>query len=61
MCRPSSQHGLSSVGLQVDEYKHIDEYVKELEGDKVWNVKFHKILDNYIKGKQGLVHAMQVC
>merc|ERR1711887_415320 len=45
----------------VDEYLFINEYIEELETDRVWNIKFKKVLDNYIKGKQGLVHAMQVC
>merc|ERR1711970_1614980 len=64
MCRRNG-FVINSMTLQyshfVDEYKHIDEYVKELESDRVWNIKFKKVLDNYIKGKQGLVHAMQVC
>jgi len=44
----------------VDEYKNIDQYVEELEKDGVWDIKFRRILQNYTKGNQGLVHAMQV-
>jgi hypothetical protein len=67
MARLCKRNGIliNSMTLQysefVDEYLFINEYIKELEDDRVWNIKFKKILDNYIKGKQGLVHAMQVC
>ena len=67
MARICKRNGIliNSMTLQysefVDEYLFINEYIKELEQDRVWNVKFKKVLDNYIKGKQGLVHAMQVC
>jgi len=44
----------------VDEYKHIDQYIEELERDGVWSISFRRILQNYTKGNQGLVHAMQV-
>ena len=67
MARLCKRNGIliNSMTLQysefVDEYLFINEYIKELEGDRVWNIKFKRVLDNYIKGKQGLVHAMQVC
>merc|ERR1712025_1089870 len=67
MARICKKNGIliNSMTLQysefVDEYLFINEYIKELEEDRVWNLKFKKVLDNYIKGKQGLVHAMQVC
>ena len=67
MARLCKRNGvlINSMTLQysefVDEYLFINEYIKELEEDRVWNIKFKKVLDNYIKGKQGLVHAMQVC
>jgi len=55
---------LNSMTLQythfVEEYKCLNEYVQELEEERVWDIKFKKVLDNYIEGKQGLVHAMQV-
>merc|ERR1719187_437208 len=44
----------------VDEYKNIDGYIEELEDDGVWKIMFRRILNNYTKGNQGLVHAMQV-
>jgi len=55
---------LNSMTLQysefVDEYLFINEYIQELEEDRVWMIEFKKVLDNYIRGKQGLVHAMKV-
>jgi len=55
---------INSMTLQythfVNEYKDINEYVEELGQSGVWKVMKREILDNYIKGKQGLVHAMQV-
>jgi len=44
----------------VEEYKNIDKYIEELEDDGVWKIMFRRILNNYTKGNQGLVHAMQV-
>ena len=44
----------------VDEYKNIDLYVKELDQFGVWREISRQILDDYIIGKKGLVHAMQV-
>jgi len=44
----------------VAEYNHIDKYIEELEEDGVWKIMFRRILNNYTKGNQGLVHAMQV-
>jgi len=44
----------------VDEYKNIDSYIEELEDDGVWKIMWRRILNNYTKGNQGLVHAMQV-
>jgi len=44
----------------VEEYKRIDQYVEELEEDGVWKIMFRRILQQYTKGNQGLVHAMQV-
>jgi len=55
---------VNSMTLQythfVDEYKKIDQYVEELAESGVWKVMTRQILDQYIKGKQGLMHAMQV-
>jgi len=44
----------------VDEYKNIDGYVEELDEEGTWKLKFRRILENYTKGNQGLVHGMQV-
>jgi len=43
----------------VEEYKCIDKYVEELEEAGVWKIRHRKIMDDYIKGKQGLVHVME--
>jgi len=55
---------MNSMTLQytqfVEEYKSLNEYVEELAEEGVWDLKFRKVLDNYIEGKQGLVHAMKV-
>jgi len=44
----------------VDEYKFIDQYMEELEEEGTWKIMFRRILDQYTKGNQGLVHAMRV-
>jgi ubiquinone/menaquinone biosynthesis C-methylase UbiE len=44
----------------VEEYNNIDQYVEELQEDGTWTVEFRRILKNYTKGNNGLVHAMRV-
>jgi len=44
----------------VDEYKHIEQYMEELEEEGVWKLMFRRVLEQYTKGNQGLVHAMRV-
>merc|ERR1719154_724319 len=44
----------------VEEYKNIDKYVEELEEEGTWQIMFRRILQNYTKGNQGLVHAMRI-
>jgi len=44
----------------VDEYKNIDRYIEELEEEGTWKIMFRRILENYTKGNQGLVHGMRV-
>ena len=44
----------------VDEYKHIEQYMEELEEEGTWKLMFRRVLDQYTKGNQGLVHAMRV-
>merc|ERR1719369_248471 len=44
----------------VEEYKNIDRYVEELEEEGPWEIMFRRILQNYTKGNQGLVHAMRI-
>lgn len=66
MARCCKKGGLviNSMTLQythfVEEYNNIDEYVEELAHSGVWTIISRQVLDNYIKGKQGLIHAMQV-
>merc|ERR1719290_881115 len=43
----------------VEEYKCIDQYVEELAEAGIWKIVHRKIDNNYIKGKQGLIHAMR--
>jgi len=43
----------------VEEYKCIDQYVEELAEAGIWKIIHRKIDNNYIKGKQGLIHAMR--
>merc|ERR1719290_71207 len=54
---------INSMTLQyshfVDEYKNIDRYVQELGMSGVWKVHYRMVIEDYIKGKQGLIHAMQ--
>jgi len=44
----------------VDEYKFIEQYMEELEEEGTWKIMFRRILEQYTKGNQGLVHAMKV-
>merc|ERR1719446_1613375 len=44
----------------VEEYKNIDKYVEELEEEDTWQIMFRRILQNYTKGNQGLVHGMRI-
>jgi len=44
----------------VDEYKHIEQYMEELEEEGIWKLMFRRVLEQYTKGNQGLVHAMRV-
>merc|ERR1719228_772543 len=44
----------------VDEYKNIDRYIEELEEEGTWKIMFRRILENYTKGNQGLVHGMRI-
>jgi len=45
----------------VEEYKNIDKYVEELEDEGTWQIMFRRILSNYTKNNQGLVHGMRIC
>lgn len=44
----------------VDEYKFIDQYMEELEEEGIWKIQYRRILEQYTKGNQGLVHGMRV-
>jgi len=44
----------------VDEYKFIDQYMEELEEEGTWKIMYRRILEQYTKGNQGLVHGMRV-
>ena len=38
----------------------MDKYIEELEEEGTWQIMFRRILQNYTKGNQGLVHGMRV-
>merc|ERR1719427_739031 len=38
----------------------VDQYMEELEEEGTWKIMFRRILDQYTKGNQGLVHGMRV-
>jgi len=44
----------------VEEYKFIDRYMEELEEEGIWKIQYRRILEQYTKGNQGLVHGMRV-
>ena len=44
----------------VEEYKGIDRYIEELAEEGKWKIVFRRILGEYTKNNQGLVHAMKI-
>ena len=45
----------------VKEYQNIEGYVKQQEDSGVWKVVVRKVIGDYINGKDGLLHVLQVC
>eukprot|EP00092_Neocalanus_flemingeri_P008693 GFUD01009363.1.p1 GENE.GFUD01009363.1~~GFUD01009363.1.p1 ORF type:complete len:219 (+),score=70.13 GFUD01009363.1:95-751(+) len=63
LCKPGGVV-INSMTLEytkiVEEYRGIEEYVKKLQDEGVWKIIKRKVIEDYINGKQGVIHILQV-